>query len=124
MKTAGAVAGAVAGMAFAGQQNKNSEFPSSILQVMKFRFKRREREKAMKTAGAVAGAVAGMAFAGLGLAMLASSSSSSSSSSSGSEQKGSKKLMKAPGAGGDSYIYRDDFERNPAGYFRNNRLKE
>ncbi|CAL5365049.1 unnamed protein product [Camellia sinensis] len=86
--------------------------------------RRREREKAMKTAGAVAGAVAGMAFAGLGLAMLASSSSSSSSSSSGLEQKGSKKLMKAPGAGGDSYIYRDDFERNPAGYFRNNRLKE
>ncbi|CAL5363188.1 unnamed protein product [Camellia sinensis] len=78
--------------------------------------RRREREEAMKTAGAVAG----MAFAGLGLAMLASSSSSSS----GSEQKGSKKLMKAPGAGGDSYIYRDDFERNPAGYFRNNRLKE
>ncbi|GMP21996.1 hypothetical protein CsSME_00000183 [Camellia sinensis var. sinensis] len=82
--------------------------------------RRREREEATKTAGAVAGAVAGMAFAGLGLAMLASSSSSSS----GSEQKGSKKLMKAPGAGGDSYIYRDDFERNPAGYFRNNRLKE
>ncbi|KAL7252541.1 hypothetical protein ACSBR1_007159 [Camellia fascicularis] len=68
----------------------------------------------MKTAGAFAG----MALAGLGLATLASSSSS------GSEQKGSKKLMKAPGAGGDSYIYRDDFERNPAGYFRNNHLKE
>ncbi|KAI8031285.1 hypothetical protein LOK49_LG01G00188 [Camellia lanceoleosa] len=76
--------------------------------------RRREREEVMKTAGAFAG----MALAGLGLAMLASSSSS------GSEQKGSKKLMKAPGAGGDSYIYRDDFERNPDGYFRNNRLKE
>lgn len=53
--------------------------------------------------------VAGVALLGWGLNKLIDGDSN--------ERANNKKMMKAPGR--DYYIYRDDFERDPTGYFRN-----
>ncbi|KAL7260799.1 hypothetical protein ACSBR1_006459 [Camellia fascicularis] len=67
----------------------------------------------MKRVGVAVGVVAGLALVGWGISKLGSSSSSSESSGS------KRKMIKAPGR--EIYIYRDVFESNPAGYFRDNR---
>ncbi|OIT00019.1 hypothetical protein A4A49_59881 [Nicotiana attenuata] len=52
---------------------------------------------------------AGVALVGWGLSKLIDGDSN--------ERANNKKMMKAPGR--DYYINRDDFERDPSGYFRN-----
>ncbi|CAK9142452.1 unnamed protein product [Ilex paraguariensis] len=60
-----------------------------------------------KVVGIVVGAVAGIAVVGWGVSKLFSGSGPSSTI---------KKMMEAPGR--DCYIYMEDFEQDPSGYFR------
>ncbi|KDP41341.1 hypothetical protein JCGZ_15748 [Jatropha curcas] len=61
--------------------------------------------------GMLLGAVVGVAAIAYGIAEIVSKPSSGSS----------RKTMKAPGK--DGRIFRDEFEKDPAAYFRNNRGK-
>ena len=65
-----------------------------------------EEDLSHKETAKTAFAVAGAMLLGWGLSKMVT----------GSEEKSDRKKMKAPGK--DSLIYRDDFERDPAGYFR------
>ncbi|GFY88760.1 hypothetical protein Acr_06g0007000 [Actinidia rufa] len=67
---------------------------------------REEEDLAHKETAKTALAVAGAMLLGWGLSKIVT----------GSGEKSGRKKMKAPGK--DSFIYRDDFERDPAGYFR------
>ena len=64
-----------------------------------------KRKKEITEAAKVAGGLVAAGVIAWGVSSLFSSGSS-----------GNRKMMKAPGRNG--YIYRDDFESNPAGYFR------
>ena len=69
--------------------------------------KEKAKDEVIGTATATAvSVVAGAILLGWGLSKIVT----------GSEEKSDRKKMKAPGK--DSLIYRDDFERDPAGYFR------
>ncbi|KAL7260798.1 hypothetical protein ACSBR1_006458 [Camellia fascicularis] len=92
------------------QSSSNGGTEEDLL-VQRKKKERQEMIQTMKTVGVAVGVVAGLALVGWGISKLGSSSSSSSGSK--------RKMMKAPGR--EIYIYRDVFESNPAGYFRDNR---
>lgn len=83
-----------------------SDHDQDLAQVVK-KEKEDQVVETLKVVGTVAAVAVGVALVGWGLSQLVD----------GLEEKSNKKkMMKAPGR--DFRIFRDDFERDPSGYFR------